>query len=88
MVCRLVIGHALPMTYEQTPAPDARPYKRLYRSRENRMLSGLCGGVAEYFNVDPTLVRVILVALTFAGGAGLVAYVVGWAIVPEAPISA
>jgi phage shock protein C len=49
------------------------------------MLAGVCGGVAEYFGIDPTLVRLALVALCFAGGAGVVAYVVAWIVVPEAP---
>lgn len=59
--------------------------KRLYRSRKERMLGGVCGGIAEYFDVDPTIVRLAWVLFTFAGGAGLVAYIIAWIIVPEAP---
>lgn len=45
--------------------------KKLLRSKNNRMLAGICGGVAEYFNIDPTIVRIIYVILTFEGCAGL-----------------
>ena len=57
--------------------------KRLYRSRKNRMIAGVCGGVAEYFNVDPTLVRLGWILLTGLGGAGLLAYIIAWIVVPE-----
>lgn len=57
--------------------------KKLLRSRSNRMLAGVCGGVAEYFNIDPTLVRIIYVILTFAGCAGLLVYIIMWLIIPE-----
>jgi phage shock protein C len=73
------------MTQDIPSAPTSPPYKRLYRSRRQRMISGVCGGVAEYFGIDPTLVRLAAVALVFAGGSGLVAYLVAWIVVPEAP---
>ena len=57
--------------------------KKLLRSKDNRMLAGVCGGVAAYFNVDPTLVRVIYVILTFAGAAGLLLYLIMWLLIPE-----
>ncbi len=60
--------------------------KRLYRSRDERMVAGVAGGIAKYFNVDPTVVRLAFVALTLAGsGAGLLAYVVLAALVPLEP---
>jgi phage shock protein C len=62
------------------------PYRKLYRSRTERMLAGVCGGIAEYSNMDPTLVRVLFVVLAFiTGGGALLAYPVLWMIVPEAP---
>lgn len=57
-------------------------YKKLYRSRKNRMIAGVCGGLADYFDIDPTWVRLIFVFLFFVGGAALLAYVILWIIVP------
>ena len=57
--------------------------RKLYRSRNQRMLAGVCGGLAEYFNVDATLIRVLFLVLTVFGGSGLVIYVVMWLIVPD-----
>jgi phage shock protein C len=60
--------------------------KKLYRSRTDRKIAGVCGGLAEYFNIDPTIVRVIAVAMLLPGGApGILAYLILWAIVPEKP---
>jgi phage shock protein C len=59
--------------------------RRLYRSRSNRMLAGVCGGLAQYFNIDPTLVRVLFVVLAVLGGSGLLIYLVLWIVVPEEP---
>lgn len=61
--------------------------KRLYRSTQDRMFAGVCGGIAEYLEVDPTLVRLVFVALTFLGGPGIVIYIVLMLIVPEQPAS-
>lgn len=57
--------------------------KKLYKSRENRVLCGVCGGIGEYFNIDPVIVRLILVAVCFAGGSGFLAYVIAALIIPE-----
>lgn len=59
--------------------------KRLYRSRKNRMLGGVCGGIAEYFNIDPVIVRLIVVALFFVGGSALLAYVIALIVIPYEP---
>lgn len=62
--------------------------RRLYRSRTNRMIAGVCGGLAEYFKIDPTIIRVIAVILLLPGGVpGLLPYVVLWIVVPNNPIS-
>lgn len=61
--------------------------KRLYRSHKHRMIAGLCGGVAEYFDIDPTLVRVGLVIVSFLPGPSIIFYLIAWAIVPEEPTS-
>ena len=59
--------------------------RKLYRSRTNRQLAGVCGGLAEYFNIDATLIRVLFVVLAVLGGSGLVIYLVLWIIVPREP---
>jgi len=61
-------------------------YKRLYRSHKERMIAGVCGGLAEYFNIDPTLVRLLFVFAALAGGPGLLAYLIMMIVVPEAPL--
>lgn len=59
--------------------------KRIYRSTKDRMLGGVCGGLGEYFDVDPTIVR--LVAVVFAlSGAGFLAYIIAWLIIPDQPV--
>jgi phage shock protein PspC (stress-responsive transcriptional regulator) len=60
--------------------------KRLYRSRKNRMLGGVCGGIAEYFEIDPVIVRLIAVALFFVGGSAVLAYIIGLIIIPYEPV--
>lgn len=60
--------------------------KRLYRSRSQRMISGVCGGIAEYFNVDPTVIRLIAVLLALGAGTGLLAYIICAIVIPEAPM--
>lgn len=56
---------------------------QLYRSTENKMIGGVCGGIGEYLDVDPTIVRLLVTLLTFAGFAGLLAYVIMWIVIPE-----
>ena len=58
--------------------------KKLYRSRKERMICGVCGGVGEYFHIDPTIIRLIWVILTIGGfGSGLLAYIIAAVIIPE-----
>jgi len=59
--------------------------KRLYRSRTDRMIFGVCGGLARYFNIDPTIVRIVAVASLFAGTLGFWIYIIMAIIVPEEP---
>jgi phage shock protein C len=61
------------------------PKRKLYRSRANRTIAGVCCGLADYFGVDPTLIRVIFVVLNLLGGAGIVLYLLLWIIVPNEP---
>ncbi len=57
--------------------------KRLERSLKGRWLAGVCAGVADYFGIDPVLVRVGFVVAAFFGGLGVVAYLAGWVLIPE-----
>ncbi|MGB9867700.1 MAG: PspC domain-containing protein [Bacillota bacterium] len=59
--------------------------KRLYRSSKNRMIAGVCGGIAEYFNVDVIVVRLIWLLLVLMGGPGIIAYIVAWIVIPPEP---
>jgi phage shock protein C len=59
--------------------------RKLYRSTSNRQLAGVCGGLAEYFNLDPTLIRVLFVILAVLGGSGVILYIAMWIIVPKQP---
>jgi phage shock protein C len=62
--------------------------RKLYRSRSNRQVAGVCGGLAQYFNLDATLIRILFVVLAVLGGSGLVLYVAMWIIVPSEPPAA
>ncbi|SHK05646.1 phage shock protein C (PspC) family protein [Anaerobranca californiensis DSM 14826] len=57
--------------------------KRLYRSKKNKMLAGVCGGIAEYFNIDPTLIRLLWVLFALMAGGGLIAYIIAAIIIPS-----
>jgi len=57
--------------------------KRLFRSKSNRIIAGVCGGVGEYFGIDPTVVRLLWVLFTFLGGSGILAYIICWIVIPE-----
>ncbi len=59
--------------------------ERLYRSRDDRMLFGVAGGMARYLDIDPSIVRIVWALLTIAGGAGLLLYIVAAVVIPEAP---
>lgn len=69
------------------PGRDMMPKKRLTRSRDDRMIAGVCGGLAEYFEVDPTLVRIIYVvgSLLSAAFPGTLAYIILWIVMPDEP---
>ncbi|MCI5898865.1 MAG: PspC domain-containing protein [Firmicutes bacterium] len=59
--------------------------ERLYKSRDNRMVDGVCGGIAEYFGIDPTLVRLGWVVFCAMGGSGFLAYIIAAIIIPSHP---
>lgn len=57
--------------------------KRLYKSREDKKLCGVCGGIAEYFELDPTIIRLAWVAFTLLGGSGIIAYIIAAIVMPD-----
>lgn len=59
--------------------------KKLYKSSKNKMIDGVCAGIAEYFNIDPTLVRICLVLFSAMGGAGILAYIIMAIVMPRNP---
>lgn len=73
----------------QTPIPTPPNHsKKLYRSRHNRIIAGILGGIGEHFNLDPTLVRIVFAILLVASGFAplIILYLILWFIIPEAPI--
>jgi|SaaInlStandDraft_3_1057020.scaffolds.fasta_scaffold04901_6 phage shock protein C len=62
--------------------------KRLYRSKNEKMIAGVAGGLAEYLDLDPTIIRLLFVVLLFVGGGGGVIYILMMLIVPELPETA
>lgn len=60
----------------------AKPIKRLYRSSTNKVLGGVCGGIAEYLEVDPVVIRLIWVIFSLMWGIGIIAYILAWIIIP------
>jgi phage shock protein PspC (stress-responsive transcriptional regulator) len=71
---------------ENTSRFDAgkKHYRRMYRDPDSRMIGGVCSGLAAYWNLDPTLVRVIFVILAIFGSAGILIYLILWVVLPEA----
>ena len=61
--------------------------KRLYRSRDDRVLAGVCSGLGKYLEVDPVIIRLIWAATILLAGAGIFLYIVAWIIIPEEPIT-
>ncbi len=60
--------------------------KKMYRSRDEKMIAGVCGGIAEYLGVDPTVVRILFVFLLFLGGNGLFLYLILMFLMPQKPV--
>ncbi len=59
--------------------------KKLYRSRTNKTIAGICGGMGEYFDMDPTLIRIIWILFLLLGGSGLLLYLILWILIPKEP---
>jgi phage shock protein PspC (stress-responsive transcriptional regulator) len=75
------LGQHRDMT-EPTPSAIFQP-RRITRVRDGKILGGVCTGLGRYFDVDPVLVRLLMVLLTFIGGAGIAFYLAAWILVPR-----
>lgn len=64
----------------------SKPYKKLWRSRRERKIAGVCGGLANYFNMDPFWIRLIFVIFFLLGGSALLVYIIMWILIPLEPI--
>ena len=85
MNCGAEIGSSdANVRFSRPPEQYAGP-KKLYRSRSDRMIAGVCGGLGDYFDMDSNLIRVILVLFTAMGGAGLLFYLIMIVVIPESP---
>ena len=60
--------------------------KKQYKSNQNKMIDGVCGGIAEYFGIDPTVVRLIWALFSLMGGSGILAYIIAAIIIPRSPV--
>jgi len=69
----------------RTARPKTLPVKRLYRSGKEKILGGVCGGIAEHFGTDPTIIRLLWVMFSLAYGSGILFYLILWIIVPRNP---
>lgn len=69
-----------PEPHDQTGQP---PVRRLRRSRTDRVVGGVCGGLGKYLGVDPVLIRIAVVAVVLFGGVGVLAYIIAWVVIPE-----
>lgn len=58
---------------------------RLYRSRDDKLIAGVCGGLGKYLNIDPVIIRIILVVLFFTVGSGILIYLIAWILIPLEP---
>ena len=61
----------------------AKNYKKLHRSKKNRVIAGVCGGLGEYFGIDPVIIRLLWLLFLFAMGTGILAYIIAWIVIPE-----
>jgi phage shock protein C len=82
-----LIGALLYFIFSKTTAGEKMKTsfkgKKLFRSKKNKVIAGVCGGIGEYFNVDPVLIRLLWVVFTLMYGAGILAYIIAWIIIPK-----
>lgn len=73
------------MIFEKEGKVQTMNEKRLYRDKQGAMVAGVCTGLGDYFGIDPVIIRLVWAVLIFAAGTGLLAYIICWIIIPEAP---
>lgn len=78
----IVSEQSNPMTEPENGNPNMQPAKRLYRVQKDRKIAGVCTGFGAYFNIDPTIVRLLWILLVLAGGSGILLYLIAWVIMP------
>jgi phage shock protein C len=71
---------------ENAREEEVKGPKRLYRSRKDKVIAGVCGGIAEYLNIDPVWVRLIAILTIFLDGMGLIFYIIAWILMPKNPM--
>ena len=76
-------GEQYQQTYTNSTTSDAPPRGRLYRDENDKILGGVCSGVAAYLRIDPTMVRLLFALFTFVGGGGFLLYIIMWIILPK-----
>ena len=74
---------ALVIPKDESEVEDIVDYKRLYRVKKNRMIGGVCTGMAQYFDIDVVVMRLIFIGMTLLGGFGFLAYIILWMITPR-----
>lgn len=74
-------------TSEKLKRKERKMEKRLYRSYTDKMLGGVCGGLGEYFDIDPVIIRVLFVVAVLFGGGGILAYIILWIVIPQKPFT-
>ena len=74
-----------PRGAERSESAEQPPLRKLYRSRTERSIAGICGGLAAYFDSDPTLIRLLMLLLILFGGLSIWAYIILWIVIPEEP---
>jgi phage shock protein C len=61
----------------------SKSQRRLYRSKNNKVLAGICGGIGEYLNIDPTIIRIMMIVMTIFGGSGILLYAISFFVIPD-----
>lgn len=79
-------GEEKTYTYTNTASTEASPRGRLYRDDNEKIIGGVCGGLANYLRIDPTIVRLVFALITFMGGSGILLYILFWIILPSRPL--